>query len=139
MGEVKEKIKLTNFVDFKNCENNIISNNEVRKAELEMLVDTGATMLMISEDVAEKLGIAKEKEIMVSLADGSIQKHFKGRGVLVEIGERDCVTDCIILEKGDESHLGKIPLLEMDLVVDYQNNKLIPNPNGYNDQTIIRI
>jgi len=105
---------------------------------LEMLVDTGATMLTISEDVAEKLGIAKEKEIMVSLADGSIQKHFKGRGVLVEIGERDCVTDCIILEKGDESHLGKIPLLEMDLVVDHLK-KIIPNPNGYNDQTIIRI
>ena len=138
MGEVKEKIKLTNFVDFKNCENNIISNNEVRKAELEMLVDTGATMLTISEDIADKLGIKKEREIYVSDDDGKIKKYFKGLGILVEFKNRDCVTDCIILEKGDESHLGKIPLLEMDLVVDHLK-KIIPNPNDYNDQAIIRI
>ncbi len=31
---------------------------------------TGATMLSIGEDIAEQLGIKKEKEVYVSLAEG---------------------------------------------------------------------
>ena len=139
MGEVKTKIKLTNFVDLRNYENGLIPKNEVHFTEVEMLVDTGATMLTISEDVAKKIGIKKEKEILVSLADESIHKHFKGRGILVEIGDRDCVTDCVILERGTQSLLGQIPLEEMDLVVDCRNNTLIPNPKSYKGRVTVNL
>jgi predicted aspartyl protease len=91
-GKVKTKIKLTNFVDVKNVESGLIPKEKLRTTEAEMLIDTGATMLTIGEDIAELLGIKKEKEVYVALADGSIQRRFKGRGVLVEIGDRDCVT-----------------------------------------------
>jgi len=104
-----------------------------------MLVDTGATMLTIGEDLAERLGIKKEKEVYVALADGSIQRRFKGRGVLVEIGDRDCVTDCIILERGVEPLLGQIPLEEMDLVVDCKNKQLTPNPNSFEGKVILSL
>ena len=139
MGEVKTKIKLTNFVDLRNYENGLIPKNKVHFTEVEMLVDTGATMLTISEDVANKIGIKKEKEILVSLADESIHKHFKGRGILVEIGDRDCVTDCVILERGTQSLLGQIPLEEMDLVVDCRNNTLIPNPKSYKGRVTVNL
>ena len=139
MGEVKTKIKLTNFGDVRVYERNLIKKEEIRKTEVEMLVDTGATMLTISEDVAQKIGIKKEKEIFVSLADESIHKHFKGRGILVEIGDRDCVTDCVILERGTKSLLGQIPLEEMDLVVDCRNNKLIPNPKSYKGKVTVNL
>jgi clan AA aspartic protease len=139
MGRVKAKIKLTNFVDVKNVEAGLISKEKLRTTEVEMLVDTGATMLNIGEDIAEKLGIKKEKEIYVTLADGSIQRRFKGLGVLVEIGERDCVTDCVILERGVESLLGQIPLEEMDLVVDCKNKKLTPNPESFEGKVVLSL
>jgi clan AA aspartic protease len=139
MGKVKAKIKLTNFVDVKNVESGLIAKEKLRTTEAEMLVDTGATMLTIGEDIAEVLGIKKEKEVYVSLADGSIQRRFKGLGVLVEIGDRDCVTDCIILERGIEPLLGQIPLEEMDLVVDCKNKQLIPNPKSFEGKVVLSL
>lgn len=139
MGSVKAKIKLTNFVDVKNVEAGLIAKEKLRTTEVEMLVDTGATMLTIGEDIAEKLGIKKEKEVYVTLADGSIQRRFKGLGVLVEIGDRDCVTDCVILERGVESLLGQIPLEEMDLVVDCKNKKLTPNPQSFEGKVVLSL
>jgi predicted aspartyl protease len=139
MGQVKAKIKLTNFVDKKNAESGIIPQEKVRCVELDMLVDTGSTMTVIGEDIAEKLGIKKESEIQIRLADDSIQRHFKGRGILIEIGDRDCVTDCVILERGIEALLGQIPLEEMDLVVDCKNQKLIPNPDSFNGKVVVNV
>jgi clan AA aspartic protease len=139
MGKVKTKVKLSNFVDTKNYEAGLIPEEKLRTIEVDVLVDTGATMLTIGEDIAEKLGIKKEKEVYVSLADGSIRRHFKGLGVLVEIDDRDCVTDCIILERGVESLLGQIPLEEMDLVMDCKNKKLIPNPDSYKGKVVVSL
>jgi clan AA aspartic protease len=139
MGKVKVKTKLTNFVDMKNCENGLIPKEKLRTTELEMLVDTRATMLSIGEDIAEKLGIKKEKEVYVTLADGSILRRFKGLGLLVEINNRDCVTDCIILERGVEPLLGQIPLEVMDLVVDCKNKQLSPNPKSYKGKVMISL
>ncbi len=139
MGQVKKKIRLTNFVDFKNAEAGLTPEEKPRAADVEMLVDTGAIMLTIGEDLAERLGIEKEKEVYVCLADGSIQRRFKGLGVLVEVGDRECVTDCIILERGIEPILGQIPLEEMDLVVDCKNKELNPNPNSYQGKVVLNL
>ncbi len=137
MGEVRVKIRLTNFVDVRNAENQLISLDQIRTLDVDMVVDTGATMMILSEEIAENLGIQKEKEVFVRLADDSLQRHYKGRGILVEFGERDCVTDCIILERGVEPLLGQIPLEEMDLVVDCKNHQLIPNPDSYEGRMIV--
>ncbi len=139
MGKVKAKIRLTNFVEFKNVEAGLTPGKIPRAADVDILVDTGATMLTIGEDLAERLGIKKEKEVYVSLADGSIQRRFKGLGILVEVGDRECVTDCIILERGIEPILGQIPLEEMDLVVDCKNRELNPNPNSYQGKVVLNL
>ncbi len=139
MGKVKAKIRLTNFGDLRIAEAGLASGEKPRKADVEMLVDTGATMLTIGEDLAERLGIKKEKAVYVCLADGSIQRRYKGLGVLVEVGDRECVTDCIILERGIEPILGQIPLEEMDLVVDCKNRELTPNPNSYQGKVVLSL
>ncbi len=138
MGEVKTKIRLINFGDIEKAKDFFIPKNAIRSVEIDMVVDTGATMCVIGEDIAELLGIEKKKEITIELADGSLQKHYKGYGLLVEFGDRDCVTDCIILEKGIMPLLGQIPLEEMDLVVDCKRQKLIPNPESYEGRVIVQ-
>ncbi len=130
MGEVKTKIKLTNFGDMKMAERSFIPYDEIRSLELEMIVDTGATLIILGAETANQLGIEKASSITIQLADDSFQKHHKGHGLFVEFKGRNCLTDCIILEEGVTPLLGQIPLEEMDLVVDCKNQKLIPNPES---------
>ncbi len=139
MGSVKTKVKLTNFGDLYAYKNKLIPQERIRRYEITALVDTGATMLVIGEDVAEKLGIQKEKEVFIKYADDSMHRHYKGKGILVEINDRDCVTDCVILERGIEPLLGQIPLEEMDLVVDCSNKRLIPNPSSPDGKVVITV
>jgi len=137
MGKVKVPVLLTNYVDKKNAEQGIITEKDIKKSEVNMLVDTGATMIVIGEDLAEKLGIQKEEEVYLKLADDSIQKRYKGHGLLVNYHDRSCLTGCIILEKGVEPLLGQIPLEEMDLVVDCNNKRLIPNPQSIGGKVVL--
>ena len=139
MGSVKTKVKLTNFGDLYAFRNKLIPQERIRRCEITALVDTGATMLVIGEDIAEKLGIQKEKEVFIKYADDSMHRHYKGKGVLIEINDRDCVTDCVILERGIEPLLGQIPLEEMDLVVDCANKRLIPNPSSPDGKVVITV
>lgn len=130
MGEVKKEIKLTNYGDIAKFRDDLIAKETIRSTSVEMVVDTGATMMIISEEVAKELGIKKQTQVYVKLADDSIHKHYKGYGILVEYDGRDCVCDCIILERGVTCLLGQIPLEEMDLVVDCNNKTLLPNPQN---------
>ena len=137
MGSVKAKIKLTNYGDLYAFKNSLIDEQKIRTDEITALVDTGATMLVIGEDVAERLGI--EKEVFIKYADDSMHRHYKGKGILIEIDDRDCVTDCVILERGIEPLLGQIPLEEMDLIVDCANKRLIPNPESPDGKVVISV
>ena len=137
MGKIKEKIKLTNFADLKMAERSFIPFEEVRSLELEMIVDTGSAMTVIGEDVAKQLGLKKTSPIIMQRSGDSAQKHFKDYGIFIEFEGRDCVTDCIILEKGVTPLLGQIPLIEMDFLIDLKNQKLIPNPESFDDIPVV--
>jgi clan AA aspartic protease len=63
-------IKLVNSIDEELVLRGDVSPDQVRSMEIEALVDTGATMLMLPADVVERLGVRIMGHRNVRYADG---------------------------------------------------------------------
>ena len=102
------------------------------RVEIEALVDTGATFMCITEEMALQLGFdtTEVRQQLVTFADGT--QHWKPKVAPIEIGfdNRTYVTEAVVL--GDEALMGVLPLEAMDLQVDPANKRLIANPQHPN-------
>jgi clan AA aspartic protease len=103
-----------------------------QSVEVNALVDTGATFMRVSEEVALQLGfdISEVSQQVVTLADGHQRKVPKIAPIEIMFGNRSYVTEAVVL--GDESLLGVIPMEAMDLIVDPRQQILIANPQHPN-------
>lgn len=92
------------------------------------LVDTGATEVFVTPQVARQLGFDLEEVSLrrVVLADGSARHVPTIAPVRTHFGDRSCLVDVVVL--GEECLLGVVPLELMDLVVDPTRKELIFNP-----------
>ncbi len=88
-----------------------------------MLVDTGATLSMIPEPVARRLGIEMEEMAEVELADGS--KRRLGRGnAMIEYEGRRVAAPVLIATGGEVPLFGLTTLEAFGLKVNTVTNKL---------------
>ena len=119
MGETRADLKLTNLFN-------------QTTVNVNALVDTGATFMCITEEMALQLGFdtSEVRRQLVTFADGT--QHWKPKVAPVEIafGNRAYVTEAIVL--GNEALMGVLPLEAMDLLVDPVNRRLVPNPEHPN-------
>jgi clan AA aspartic protease len=103
-----------------------------QSVEVNALVDTGATFMCVSEEVALQLGfdISEVAQQVVTLADGHQRKVPKIAPIEIAFGNRSYVTEAVVL--GNEPLLGVIPMEAMDLIVDPRQQVLIANPQHPN-------
>ena len=118
MGRVTEKIKLTNVLD------------PTKSVEVEALVDTGAMMLVLPQDIVDELGLKKIKDVRVRYANNETEDRPMYRVVTVEINGREGDFDVIAEPRGSQPLLGQIPLEQLDLIVDPVARKVLPNPRS---------
>jgi clan AA aspartic protease len=128
MGRVMAKIKLTNNTDLSNAHGGLIEGGAVRTVEIEGLVDTGATMLVLPLDVVERLGLVPEGFRTVKYANGQLAKVPRVTGVRIEILGRDMTCDALVEASGTLALIGQIPLEGLDLVVDPKSRDVTVNP-----------
>ena len=119
MGLTYANLKLTNLFS-------------KQAVEVKALVDTGATFMCVTEEIALQLGfdITEVSQQMVSLADGHLRKVPKIAPIEIAFENRTYVTEAVVL--GNEPLLGVIPLEAMDLIVDPRQQTLIVNPQHPN-------
>lgn len=122
------KIKLTNNTDIENASRGDLDPTAIRSVEMEGLVDTGATMLVLPADVVERLGVAIEGHRTVKCANGTIAKVPRATGVRIEILGRDMTCDALVEAAGTTALIGQIPLEGLDLVVDPKSRDVTVNP-----------
>ena len=105
---------------------------EEGRISLDALVDTGATFMCVTEEIAMQLGfdITEVSQQVVTLADGHQRKVPKIAPVEIAFENRSYVTEAVVI--GNEPLLGVIPLEAMDLVVDPRRQVLIVNPQHPN-------
>jgi clan AA aspartic protease len=128
MGKVMAKIKLTNALDAGNARTGALRLDQVRTLEMEGLVDTGATLLVIPQEVAAFLGLPEVGKRPIKLADGRI-RNFPVVGELrIEILGRDMSLDAVVMPIGTTLLIGQIVLETLDLVVDPKSRDVLVNP-----------
>lgn len=130
MGEIKVVIELENFGDKILYQNKKIKKNEIRKFSLMALVDTGAVMLMLPQDVVEKLGLQYLRKAIVSYADERRDTRDIAGSLIVKIGDRTMVSECIVGPPNSEALIGQIIMEGMDLIADPQKQTLGPRPES---------
>lgn len=108
---------------------NLFNRKQVR---VNALVDTGATFMCVTEEIAMQLGsdITEVSQQVVTLADGHQRKVPKIAPIEIGFENRSYVTEAVVI--GNESLLGVLPLEAMDLMVDPRSQQVIVNPQHPN-------
>lgn len=103
-----------------------------QQVQVKALVDTGATFMCVTEEIALQLGfdITEVSQQVVTPADGHQRKAPKIAPIEIAFENRTYVTEAVVL--GNEPLLGVLPLEAMDLIVDPRQQALMVNPQHPN-------
>jgi len=124
MGNVYAEITLLNDRELKNVEDGFLPASAVHTLTTEALVDTGATRLVINEDLRQQLNLKIKSERPVTLADGTSYTCKMTEEVLIRWKDRESICRALVLPDAKHILLGAIPLEDMDLMVDPVNQIL---------------
>lgn len=106
-------LKLTNNTDLQLAHRGMLAHEGVRVEEVEALVDTGATGLVLPADVVARLGLREEGTKKVRYADGRFGVVPWVSGVRIEILGREMSCDAVVHPTGTTPLVGQIPLETM--------------------------
>ena len=123
-----QKITLTNSYDEEDVTRGHRKTADVRSTEIEALVDTGATMMVLPADAVSRLGLLPAGYRKVRYADGRVAEVPWVSGIRITILGRDTVINALVEAVGTTPLLGQIPLEELDLLVDPKSRELRVNP-----------
>jgi predicted aspartyl protease len=118
MGKVMEKVRLMSLYD----------STKIR--EVEAVIDAGTTMLILPQNVGDKLGLRKVEKRKIKYANHQIQLKRVYRGVILELKGRDGIFDVLSEIEGSEPLVGQIGLESLDLIVGSVTKTVIPNPKS---------
>jgi clan AA aspartic protease len=136
MGEVRVKATITNAIDEALARRGQIPSAEIRSYEADAMVDTGAVRSIIPSYVLQRLGLAIRGQRVVEYADGRREAVDVTEPVVISILERDTLEEALVL--GDEVLIGQTVLEKLDLMVDCNKNRVIPNP-AHPDQPVTKV
>lgn len=124
--EIKTPVRIINFADELLSARGIIRAEEIRQESIESVVDSGATMLVLPQDIADKLGLVLLRKVKVRYADGRIEEKDIVGGARVEILGRSAVTDALIEKAGTRPLLGHVVMELLDLIIDPRQGVIKP-------------
>jgi clan AA aspartic protease len=128
MGLIYAEIELINSFDMLAHKKGLLPDNQIKKMKVKALVDTGAYMLSINEEIKIQLGLEVLDVQEAELADGSLRKVEIVGPVELRFENRRTTVDAAVLPNGAETLLGAIPMEDMDVLIDPKQQKLIVNP-----------
>jgi clan AA aspartic protease len=135
MGHVNTQITLKNIDDIKQAKKGNLPKDKIRQATINVMVDTGATTLVINEQLFQQLGLDVIGEREISLANDATETCKLTEALEINWENRSVVMSAVVIEDAPEFLLGVLPLEGMDLMVDTINQKLI---GAHGDHTVYR-
>ena len=120
MGEITVNVTLENPIDRGVFERGDGEESAIRRSSLDAIVDTGALMLVLPQNVVERLGLEIRQQAERPLAGP----------LTIRIGDRFMSTDCVVGPPLSEPLIGQIILEALDLIADCTNRTLTPRPES---------
>ncbi len=128
MGLIRTEIELVSSDDLALLRHGYLAAHEVKRAKVTALVDSGAYMLAINEQLKTQLDLAVLGNQIAELADGSrVSLEIVGP-VEVLFENRSTSVRAMVLPGDAEVLLGSIPMEDLDVLIDPKRQKLIVNP-----------
>ncbi|MCY4076134.1 MAG: retroviral-like aspartic protease family protein [Acidobacteria bacterium] len=131
MGEIAVEFELENPVDRGIVERGLSEEASVRRTRVQGIVDTGAIMLVLPQNVVERLGLQIQETVVVRYADDRREERPMAGPVTVRIGDRSMRTDCLVGPPRGEVLIGQVVLETLDLIADSANRRLTPRRPDY--------
>lgn len=116
MGKVIERAILSNFID------------PSRSEEVDAVIDTGATLVVMPRDLVDRLGLTKIRDVQVRYGNGKVETKSFCSAVTLELKGRSGTFDVLAEDVGSQPLIGQVVLEVLDLVVDPRSRRLTPNP-----------
>jgi clan AA aspartic protease len=130
MGEVRVKVKLTNAIDEALVSRGLLNPNTLRFCEVEAVVDTGAVRTVLPMAIVQQLGLRIRGQQVAQYANGMEESIGLTEPVIIELEGRE--TTEVTLVTGNTVLIGQTVLETLDLLVDCNNKRLLPNPEHPN-------
>lgn len=108
---------------------------KVRKEKVQALVDTGSALLGLHKATIEKLGLRFARSVEVRTGNGNVERPIY-QAVRITILGRQCLGEVMEIPDDIPPLLGCIPRENLDLVVDPNSNRVIPNPQSGGKYTL---
>jgi predicted aspartyl protease len=131
MGRFAVEFEVVNHQDVVAAELRVLPADQVRRARLSGMVDTGATRLMLPGSVATALGLPETGRMPVRFADGREDEKAVVGDVQVEMQSRSSVFTALVEPNRTDAPIGAFVLEELDFVPDCTRSVLVPrDPRG---------
>lgn len=128
MGLTYATLEVSNATDNGMARRKLMPEADIRRAQVRMLVDSGAYMLCLNEHLQAQLGLDIIDSMEGELADGTVITMPVAGPVDLQFGNRQTSCRAVILPGTSEPLLGAIPMEDMDVLIDPKNRELIINP-----------
>lgn len=128
MGLVFAEIELTSLDDIVLHRRGFLEQSEIKQVKVKSLVDTGAYMLTINDNVRNQLDLPLIEKQIVTLADETQMEVEVVGPVEVRFENRRTTCDAVVLPNAQDVLLGSIPMEDMDVMIHPREEKLVVNP-----------
>ena len=130
MGEIVVDAELENPIDRGVFERGYGKESDIRRTSVRAVVDTGAVMLMLPQNVVERLGAAVSGTVIVTYADERREERPTAGPFTLRLCNRSMPVDCVVGPPLSEPLIGQIVLERLDLIADCTNRVLVPRPES---------
>lgn len=130
MGLVYAQIELISGDDLALNRRGFLPAEQIKRLNVNALVDSGAYMLVVNQHVKEQLDLPVLEEQTARLADESEVRVEVVGPVEVRFENRSTTVRAMVFPGDAEVLLGAIPMEDMDVLVDPKQGRLIVNPEN---------
>ncbi len=128
MGLVYAEIDLFSVDDLVLHRHGFLEKDKIKQVRVNYLVDSGAYMLVIDDNIRFQLGLPFIEKQIATLADDSTAEVEIVGPVEIRFENRRTTVDAMVFPGNSEILLGVIPIGDMDVLIDPKQQKLVVNP-----------
>jgi clan AA aspartic protease len=130
MGITYAEVELVSVEDLFLLRRNHISDDQVKRLKVLALVDSGASMMAVTESLKRLLDLPKIDDMQAELGDGSIVQLEVVGPVEVRFQNRRTIVNAMVVPDSADVLLGAIPMQGLDVLIDPKREQLIVNPES---------